>query len=102
MRPIPVVLLALALSAGLAAAPSASAAPCDGDYRIEGDCWVDYVQPRVGSVIGMAEGATGEDLSGVRVFADWLVDRAQDEVRPVFDALPDYVPCVSPRGPHCW
>lgn len=95
------LLTALALTS-LAIVPSASAAPCDGDYRIEGDCWVDYVQPRTDYVIDTVESATGEDLSGAQVFLNWLIDRVQDEVRPVFDILPDRIPCVSPGGPHCW
>jgi len=94
--------IALLLVASLAVVPSASAAPCNGDLAVEADCWVDYVQPRVGFLIDDVEEATGEDLGGVQVFVDWLIDRVQDEVRPVFDILPDHIPCVSPGGPHCW
>lgn len=94
--------IALLLAASLAYVPSASAAPCDGELAVEADCWVDYVQPHPNRVIDDAEDATGQDLGGVQVFVNWLIDRAQDEVRPVFDILPDHIPCVSPGGPHCW
>lgn len=97
-----ILVASLLLASLLTAVPSASAAACDAELRIEADCWVDYVQPRVGYTIDMVEEETGEDLSGPQVFFDWAVDRVQDAVRPIFDLVPDYIPCVSPGGPHCW
>ncbi len=85
MRPL-LVLALLGLS--LAFVPSVSAAPCNGQLAIETECWIEYVEPRVNSVVDTAQETANDavdDVQGILFPEDPYACWRLPPVRPYID-----------------